>query len=49
MGRYTAGHLFGLNLENLHEIITRHFSPRCLMVSDGLRAQLSQFVSFRVH
>lgn len=49
MGRYTAGHLFGLNLENLHEIITRHFSPWCLMVSGGLRAQLSQFISFRVH
>lgn len=33
MGRYTAGHLFGLNLENLHEIITRHFSP---VVPDGI-------------
>lgn len=40
MGRYLAGHLFGLNLENLHEIITLHFFPcgarRCRGV---LRAQ----------
>ena len=39
MGRYTGGHLFGLNLEKLHEIITWRFFPRgarCYRVGSGL-------------
>lgn len=45
MPRYTMGHLFGLNLENLHKIITRHFFPVVLDGIGGFRAQLPRLSS----
>lgn len=45
MPRYTTGHLFGLNLEKLHKIITRHSFPVVLDGIGGSRAQLPRLSS----
>lgn len=47
MGRYLAGHRFGLNLENLHEMITLHFFPCSVRRHGGAQGPASPFIFLR--